>query len=65
MSLEDLVELVNDLKKIPNRTTGMKVIVLDTESNLSVTYRSKKHAARELNTDESVFSNNRKTLFRG
>jgi hypothetical protein len=43
MSLDDIVDLVNDLKKIPNRTTGMKVFVLDTETNLGITYRSKKH----------------------
>lgn len=64
MDLKELTVLVDDLKSIPNRTTGMKVLVFNTELGLGQEYGSKKHAARELNADESVFNNNRNGLFR-
>jgi hypothetical protein len=62
LSKEEFSALVAELKLIPNNTTGIRVQVIDTETGLGKTYRSKKHASREMNVGEDNFYPNRKSL---
>jgi hypothetical protein len=64
LSLDALLEVVKDLKTIPNATTGMIITVTDTVTGLSMVYRSKKQAALAMSADETTFSTKRTKLFR-
>ena len=64
LTLEDLKLLVQEVAKKPVHTTGLKIVVTNTETGEIVTYGSKAEAAKAMKADESTFHGNRTKPFR-